>query len=89
VCGGRAFFLLDVKRGIERAKALLGNFRGVLITDRWRGYNRTPAGGNTVRAHVKRGFTRISEMPGEVGAIAASFRTRRPGYPVSGIGSGP
>jgi transposase len=40
VAGGLAFFLPHAKRGIEGAKALLGGFRGVLVTDRWCGYNR-------------------------------------------------
>ena len=67
VGGGLAFFLLHAKRGIEGAKALLGSFRGVLVTDRWCGYNRHAGRRQHCWAHVKRDFVRISEMSGEAG----------------------
>jgi transposase len=71
--GGLAFFLLHAKRGFEGAKALLGSFRGVLIADRWRGYNRHPGRRQHCWAHVKRDFTRISEMSGEAGEIGRTL----------------
>jgi transposase len=67
--GGMAFFLLHAKRGIEGAKALLGRFGGVLVSDRWGGYNRHAGRRQYCWAHVKRDFTRISEMSGEAGEI--------------------
>jgi transposase len=73
VAGGLAFFLLHAKRGIEGAKALLGNFRGVLITDRWCGYNRHAGRRQYCWAHVKRDFTRIAEMSGEAGEIGRAL----------------
>ena len=73
VGGGLAFFLLHTRRGIEGAKALLGCFRGVLVTDRWCGYNRHAGRRQHCWAHVKRDFTRISEMPGESGEIGRSL----------------
>lgn len=33
-----AFFLIDKSRGAQGAKALLGTFRGILISDRWSAY---------------------------------------------------
>jgi hypothetical protein len=52
---------------------LLGSFRGVLVTDRWRGYNRHPGRRQHCWAHVKRDFVRISEMSGEAGEIGRAL----------------
>jgi transposase len=69
VGGGMAFFLPHAKRGIEGAKMLLGRFGGVLVSDRWVGYNRHAGSRQYCWAHVKRDFTRIAEMSGEAGKI--------------------
>lgn len=69
VGSGLVFFLLQAKRGIEGATALLSGFRGVLVSDRWGGYNRHSGQRQYCWAHVKRDFTRISEMPGASGKI--------------------
>jgi hypothetical protein len=34
-----ATFMVHLKRGSEAAHALLGKFVGILVTDRWNGYN--------------------------------------------------
>lgn len=73
VGGGLAFFLLQAKRGIEGATALLCGFSGVLVSDRWGGYNRHPGDRQYCWAHVKRDFTRISEMPGKAGNIGQAL----------------
>ncbi len=73
VGSGLAFFLLQAKRGIAGATALLGSFRGVLVSDRWGGYNRHAGQRQYCWAHVKRDFTRISEMPGAAGKIGQSL----------------
>lgn len=63
-------FLVDGKRGAVAAKALLGEFSGVLVSDRWSAYNSWEV---TTRqlcwAHLLRDFTAISERGGEAGRI--------------------
>lgn len=66
---GLAYFILHAKRGIEGAKTLLGRFRGVLVSDRWKGYNRHRGRRQYCWAHVKRDFVRMSEMPDYAGEI--------------------
>lgn len=73
VGGGMAFFLLHAKRGLAGAKALLGDFRGVLVSDRWGGYNRHAGRRQYCWAHVKRDFIRLAEMPGEAGGIGLAL----------------
>jgi hypothetical protein len=53
--------------------ALLGGFHGVLVSDRWGGYNRHAGRRQYCWAHVKRDFTRISEMSGEAGGIGRAL----------------
>jgi transposase len=73
VGGGLTYFLLHAKRGIEGAKELLGCFGGVLVSDRWGGYNRHSGHRQYCWAHVKRDFTHISEMSGEAGRIGRAL----------------
>lgn len=73
VGGGLAFFLLQAKRGIVGATALLGKFRGVLVSDRWGGYNRHAGHRQYCWAHVKRDFTRMSELSGKAGEIGQAL----------------
>lgn len=50
-------FLIHVRRGAEGARALLGEFGGYLVTDRWNGYNGWPLGRRQLCwAHLIRDF---------------------------------
>jgi transposase len=50
-------FLIRASRGAEVARELLGTSRGVLVSDRWTGYNWWPTAGRQLCwAHIKRHF---------------------------------
>ena len=63
-------FKIHRKRGSDGAKALLGFFHGILVTDRWCGYaNWSLDRHQFCWAHLIRDFTFISEHEGEAGEI--------------------
>ena len=65
-----AFFLVHASRGMKAAQALLGDFAGVLITDRHGAYHTHPA---TLRqlcwSHVIRNLERLSGRKGDAGEL--------------------
>lgn len=64
-------FQIHLSRGQVAAKALLGEFAGYLITDRWTGYGRWPLDRRQLCwAHLIREFRKIAERGGESQAIA-------------------
>lgn len=67
-------FKIHRKRGSDGAKALLGFFRGILVTDRWGGYARWSLDRHQFCwAHLIRDFTFISEHEGKAGEIGAKL----------------
>lgn len=66
-----AFFMVHASRGMKAAQALLGDFSGILITDRHGGYNQYPADQRQICwAHVIRNLERLTGRksdPGETG----------------------
>lgn len=76
LCSSRvAAFMVHAKRGQEAARALLGDFSGVLGTDRWGGYNGFRRGGlrQICWAHLLRDFQAVSEAKGKLGEIGAQL----------------
>jgi transposase len=68
-CAGAAFFMVHAERGQKAAKKLLGSFCGVLVSDRWGGYNFYCGIRQICWAHLKRDFKAISEAKGAMGKI--------------------
>jgi transposase len=66
-----AVFLVQLSRGQDAARALLGaGFSGRLVSDRWCGYNWVRLLWRQLCwAHLKREFTKIAEREGESGRI--------------------
>lgn len=62
-------FLICAGRGASAAKALLGAFRGVLVTDRWDGYLWYGGLRQICWAHLKRDFQEMSERAGAAGRL--------------------
>jgi transposase len=63
-------FQIHLSRGQAAAKALLGEFAGYLITDRWTGYGGWPLDRRQLCwAHLIREFRKIAERGGESPAI--------------------
>ena len=62
-----AYFVIHVHRGADGLKALLGAaITGIIISDRWWGYNRLPLEQRQVCwAHLKRDFQKCKERGGE------------------------
>jgi transposase len=62
-----AYFVIHVKRGAQGLKALLGEaITGIVISDRWWGYNGLPLEQRQVCwAHLKRDFQKCLERGGE------------------------
>lgn len=61
-------FMIHAQRSRAAAKALLGKFEGILITDRWGAYAHWPLRMRQLCwAHLKRDFTFISECAGSTG----------------------
>jgi len=61
--------MIHAERGQKAARKLLGAFRGVLVSDRWGGYNFFWGVRQICWAHLKRDFKAISEAKGAVGKI--------------------
>jgi len=68
-CGTAAAFMVHARRGQEAARTLLDRFAGVLVTDRWGGYNFFNGLRQLCWAHLKRDFAAISEASGRLGDI--------------------
>jgi len=66
---GAAAFMVHAKRGQQAAMKLLGKFSGVLVSDRWGGYNFFTGIRQICWAHLKRDFKAISEAKGSIGKI--------------------
>jgi transposase len=65
-------FLLRERRDRVSAKALLGEFDGYLVTDRWAAYDDHPLAKRQVCwAHLLRHFVQMSEYRGEMGGIGS------------------
>lgn len=62
-------FMIHAKRGQVAARELLGAFGGVLVTDRWGGYNFYTGLRQWCWAHLRRDFTAFSEYPARAGEI--------------------
>lgn len=64
-------FQVGLSRGQEAARALLGpGFAGVVVSDRWSGYNWLPLPNRQLCwAHLKREFQKIAERDGESAAL--------------------
>lgn len=68
-CPGAAVFMVHAQRGQKAARKLLGGFCGVLVSDRWGGYNFFSGIRQICWAHLKRDFKAISEAKGAMGKI--------------------
>lgn len=68
-CAEAAVFMVHAKRGQQAARQLLGLFCGVLVSDRWGGYNFFRGLRQLCWAHLKRDFKAISEIQGPMGHI--------------------
>lgn len=67
-------FLIHRHRGTEAARALLGAFRGVLVSDRWCAYNDWwVARRQLCWAHLIRHFVAMSELSGTTAKIGAEL----------------
>ncbi len=64
---GAAAFMVHAKRGQQAARKLLGKFSGVLVSDRWGGYNFFTGIRQICWAHLKRDFKAISEAKAMLG----------------------
>jgi len=65
-----AFFLVHASRGMKAAKELLGDFAGLLITDRHGAYHAHPTAQRQLCwAHVIRNLERLSGRKGDPGAL--------------------
>ena len=62
-------FLIHASRGQQAARHLLGAFAGVLVSDRWGGYNFYGGPRQLCWAHLRRAFTAFSEYGGQAGRI--------------------
>jgi transposase len=68
-CTTAAVFMIHASRGQKAARKLLGNFCGILNTDRWNGYWFYQYVRQICWAHLKRDFKAISESKGRLGKI--------------------
>ena len=64
---GAAAFMIHARRGQQAASKLLGMFSGVLVSDRWGGYNFFSGIRQICWAHLKRDFKAVSEAKGTLG----------------------
>jgi transposase len=62
-------FSICTSRGKASAQSFLGNYDGVLVSDRWTAYNGHPGLRQLCWAHLARDFASISEHPGEYGKL--------------------
>lgn len=67
-------FLVHAKRGAEAARELLGQFAGILVTDRWNAYGQWALERRQLCwAHLKRDFQFMSERGKSAGRIGAEL----------------
>ena len=70
VTGLVTVFKVHISRGQEAARELLGNFRGILTSDRWSAYNiHDPDRRQLCWAHLKRAFSAFADYAGDAGRI--------------------
>lgn len=63
-------FLVHARRGAVAARALLGGFAGIRVTDRWTAYNGWPLRARQLCwAHLLRHFAAFAEAPGTAGRL--------------------
>ena len=72
-CVSAAAFMVHAKRSQTAARQLLDQFVGVLVTDRWGGYNFYKGLRQICWAHLKRDFKAISEADGRLGKIGGEL----------------
>lgn len=63
------FFHHDRERSRRAAKRLLGAFRGVLVTDRWRSYKHSKYRRQICLAHLKRNFQALADRGGPAAKV--------------------
>ena len=68
-CTSAVVFMVHAKRSQVAASKLLGIFSGILVSDRWGGYNIFGGIRQICWAHLKRDFKAISEAEGDLGKI--------------------
>jgi transposase len=72
-CTTAAAFMVHAKRGQVAARTLLDQFSGVLVSDRWGGYNFFDGLRQICWAHLKRDFKAVSESDGRLGEIGTEL----------------
>ena len=72
-CTTAAAFMVHAKRGQVAARKLIDQFSGVLVSDRWGGYNFFDGLRQICWAHLKRDFRAVSESGGRLGEIGAEL----------------
>lgn len=70
-CGSAAVFMVHAGRGQEAARKLLESFCGILVSDRWGGYNDFAGLRQICWAHLKRDFLAVGQARGRLGEIGA------------------
>ena len=73
VTSSATVFMIHAKRGQVAARELIGAFSGVLVSDRWGGYNFYNGLRQWCWAHLRRDFTAFSEYSGRAGEIGAAL----------------
>lgn len=68
-CTTAAVFMVHARRSQEAAKALLGSFCGILVSDRWNVYKTYRGVRQICWAHLKRDFKAMSEARGPLKRI--------------------
>lgn len=67
-------FLVHARRGAVAARALLGGFAGIRVTDRWTAYNGWPLRARQLCwAHLRRHFAAFAEVPGTAGRLGSAL----------------
>ncbi len=67
-------FLVQARRGVVAAQALLGTFAGILTSDRWTAYSRWPLRHRQLCwAHLRRHFAAFAECPGRPGWLGRAL----------------
>jgi transposase len=77
IAGGVTVFRVAAGRGQEAGRTLLGSFAGVLVTDRWGGYNFFSGRRQICWAHLKRDFQSFAEMSGLSGMLGGQLQAER------------
>jgi len=74
-CAGAAVFMVHPERGQHAARKLLGMFGGVLVSDRWGGYNFFGGTRQICWAHLQRDFQALNEATGQMGRIGRQLHS--------------